>query len=103
MPKLSVIIPCYYNEDNIPVTARELVANEANFPPEVAFEYMFVNDGSGDDTLRRSAPGQAVSGQGARGGAGRQRGLLQRHRGRMAQPPATAWPSSRPTCRTRPN
>ena len=51
MPKLSVIIPCYYNEDNIPITARELVANEANFPPEVSFEYVFVNDGSGDDTL----------------------------------------------------
>ena len=51
MPKLSVIIPCYYNEENIPVTTRELVANEANFPPEVTFEYVFVNDGSGDDTL----------------------------------------------------
>jgi polyisoprenyl-phosphate glycosyltransferase len=51
MPKLSVIIPCYFNEDNIPVTARELVANEANFPPDVTFEYVFVNDGSGDDTL----------------------------------------------------
>ena len=51
MPKLSVIIPCYFNEDNIPVTVRELVANEANFPSEVTFEYVFVNDGSGDDTL----------------------------------------------------
>ena len=51
MPKLSVIIPCYFNEDNIPVTARELVANEVNFPSEVTFEYVFVNDGSGDDTL----------------------------------------------------
>ena len=51
MPKLSVIVPCYFNEDNIPVTVRELVANEVNFPPEVAFEYVFVNDGSGDDTL----------------------------------------------------
>lgn len=51
MPKLSVIIPCYFNEDNIPVTVSELVANEANFPPEVTFEYVFVNDGSGDDTL----------------------------------------------------
>ncbi|MCI1188893.1 glycosyltransferase family 2 protein [Hymenobacter sp. DH14] len=51
MPRLSVIIPCYFNEDNIPVTARELVANEANFPPDVTFEYVFVNDGSGDDTL----------------------------------------------------
>ncbi|ALW87127.1 hypothetical protein AUC43_19830 [Hymenobacter sedentarius] len=51
MPKLSVIVPCYFNEENIPVTARELVANEVNFPPEVTFEYVFVNDGSGDDTL----------------------------------------------------
>jgi dolichol-phosphate mannosyltransferase len=51
MPKLSVIVPCYFNEDNIPVTTRELVANEANFPSDVSFEYVFVNDGSGDDTL----------------------------------------------------
>lgn len=51
MPRLSVIIPCYFNEENIPVTARELVSNEANFPPDVTFEYVFVNDGSGDDTL----------------------------------------------------
>lgn len=51
MPKLSVVIPCYYNEANIPVTVGELVANEANFPPGLAFEYVFVNDGSGDDTL----------------------------------------------------
>ncbi|GAA4029357.1 glycosyltransferase family 2 protein [Hymenobacter glaciei] len=51
MPKLSVIIPCYYNEANIPVTVRELVTNEAQFPAEVSFEYVCVNDGSGDDTL----------------------------------------------------
>lgn len=51
MSKLSVIIPCYYNEANIPVTVGELVANEVNFPAGVAFEYVFVNDGSGDDTL----------------------------------------------------
>ncbi|WP_426060739.1 glycosyltransferase family 2 protein [Hymenobacter sp. B1770] len=51
MPKLSVIIPCYFNEENIPVTTQELVANEVNFPSEVTFEYVFVNDGSGDDTL----------------------------------------------------
>ncbi len=52
MPKLSVIIPCYYNEDNIPVTVRELIANEANFPPGVSFEYVMVNDGSEDGTLQ---------------------------------------------------
>ncbi|MDO7874156.1 glycosyltransferase family 2 protein [Hymenobacter sp. ASUV-10] len=51
MPTLSVIVPCYFNEENIPVTVRELLANEAAFPPEVTVEYVFVNDGSGDDTL----------------------------------------------------
>ncbi len=51
MPTLSVIIPCYFNEANIPVTARELVANEQSFPAGVQFEYVFVNDGSADDTL----------------------------------------------------
>ncbi|SMB89408.1 glycosyl transferase family 2 [Hymenobacter roseosalivarius DSM 11622] len=52
MPKLSVIIPCYFNEENIPITVRELVANEARFPAEVAFEYVLVDDGSRDQTLR---------------------------------------------------
>ena len=52
MPKLSIIIPCYFNEANIPVTTRELIANEALFPPEVSFEYVLVDDGSRDNTLR---------------------------------------------------
>lgn len=60
MPTLSVIVPCYYNEDNIPVTVRELVANETNFPPEVSFEYVFVNDGSGDNTLGALRQAQAA-------------------------------------------
>lgn len=52
MAKLSVIVPCYFNEDNIPITVRELVANEARFPAEVEFEYVFVDDGSRDKTLQ---------------------------------------------------
>jgi glycosyltransferase involved in cell wall biosynthesis len=51
MPKLSIIIPCYYNEENLPVTWPRLVENEAFFPPEVEFEYVFVDDGSKDNTL----------------------------------------------------
>lgn len=51
MPQLSVIVPCYFNEENIPVTVRELVANEHNFPSDLRFEYVFVNDGSTDNTL----------------------------------------------------
>ena len=51
MPKLSIIIPCYYNEQNIPVTAAALLENEKLFPSDVEFEYVMVDDGSGDDTI----------------------------------------------------
>ena len=59
MPRLSIIVPCYYNEENIPVTVRELVANEVSFPPEVSFEYVMVNDGSPDGTLAALRQAQA--------------------------------------------
>ena len=52
MPKLSIIIPCYYNEDNIPVTTAELLENEKLFPQEVEFEYVMVDDGSKDNTIK---------------------------------------------------
>ncbi|TAE83999.1 MAG: glycosyltransferase [Bacteroidetes bacterium] len=51
MPKISIIIPCYYNELNIPVTSKELIANESLFPADVLFEYVMVDDGSKDTTL----------------------------------------------------
>lgn len=51
MPKLSIIIPCYYNERNIPITSKELVENEKLFPADVSFEYVMVDDGSRDRTL----------------------------------------------------
>ncbi len=50
MPKLSILIPCYYSEENIPVTIKELLENEKNFPEEVTFEYVMVDDGSKDNT-----------------------------------------------------
>lgn len=50
MPKLSIIIPCYFNELNIPVTTEKLLANELLFEEEVSFEYVFIDDGSGDNT-----------------------------------------------------
>ncbi|MFO7656106.1 MAG: glycosyltransferase family 2 protein [Bacteroidales bacterium] len=50
MSRLSIIIPCYFNEQNIPVTFRALSANESNFPPEVEIEYIFIDDGSKDNT-----------------------------------------------------
>lgn len=51
MAKISIIIPCYYNEQNIPITFATLLANEANFLPGTFFEYIFIDDGSGDGTL----------------------------------------------------
>lgn len=53
MPKLSIIIPCYYNEDNISATTQELIANELTFPADVTFEYIMVDDGSKDETLSK--------------------------------------------------
>ena len=52
MSKISIVIPCYYNEKNIPITTAALLENEKKFSSEITFEYLFVDDGSGDDTLR---------------------------------------------------
>jgi len=51
MSKLSIIIPCYYNEGNISVTGKELIKNEQLFPKKTDFEYIFVDDGSKDKTF----------------------------------------------------
>lgn len=50
MNKISVIIPCYYNEENIPYTSAALLENEQLFPEDVSFEYIMVDDGSKDGT-----------------------------------------------------
>ncbi len=52
MPKLSIIIPCYFNEENIPVTAQTLIENEQSFDSDVEFEYVLVDDGSKDQTYK---------------------------------------------------
>lgn len=51
MPKISVIVPCYFNELNIPDTTAELINNEKKFPAATSFEYVMVDDGSKDGTL----------------------------------------------------
>ena len=51
MPKLSVIISCYFNEENIPSTVNELMETEKLFPSDVEFEYVMIDDGSKDNTL----------------------------------------------------
>lgn len=51
MPKLSIIIPCYFNEENIPITKERLIKNELLFENDVTFEYVMVDDGSKDNTM----------------------------------------------------
>ena len=50
MTKISIIIPCYYNEANIPSLTLKLLEIESLFPKDTAFEYIFVDDGSKDKT-----------------------------------------------------
>jgi polyisoprenyl-phosphate glycosyltransferase len=53
MPKLSIIIPCYYNGANMPSTSKQLLENEALFSKDTDFEYIMVDDGSKDDTFEQ--------------------------------------------------
>ena len=50
MEKISVIVPCFNEEDSLPFFYEEInkVSNEMN---EVSFEFLFVDDGSKDRTL----------------------------------------------------
>ncbi len=51
MTKLSIIIPCYFNGENLPVTTKELIENEKLFSEPIVFEYIMVDDGSKDNTM----------------------------------------------------
>ncbi|GAX47195.1 glycosyltransferase family 2 protein [Pseudolactococcus reticulitermitis] len=51
MKKLSIIVPCYNEQETIDIYLQEMKQVEANMSLE--FEYLFVNDGSKDDTLLR--------------------------------------------------
>lgn len=53
-PRLvSIVIPVYYNEANIPVTWRALAEALAGLPSSVDWELVFVDDGSGDASWER--------------------------------------------------
>jgi polyisoprenyl-phosphate glycosyltransferase len=50
LPLISVIIPCFKNEANIPVTGKKLIENEALLEGRARFEYILIDDGSPDQT-----------------------------------------------------
>lgn len=50
MNKISIIVPCYNEEKSLPLFYEELNKNINKFE-NVEFEFIFVNDGSNDNTL----------------------------------------------------
>lgn len=51
MTLLSVIIPCFNEEDTIVPYLEEMKQIEAAMTSQLAFEYLFIDDGSTDQTL----------------------------------------------------
>ncbi len=47
-PKLSIIVPVYYNEDTLPRVFETLQGLAEKHGDEILFEFVFVDDGSGD-------------------------------------------------------
>lgn len=50
LKKISIIVPCYNEEQTIPLFYEE-ITKVANTMTNVEFEYLFINDGSKDKTL----------------------------------------------------
>ena len=50
---LSLVIPVYYNEENIPETWKAVEAALDGLPDDVRWEVVFVEDGSGDRSFER--------------------------------------------------
>ncbi|MBO6241594.1 MAG: glycosyltransferase family 2 protein [Butyrivibrio sp.] len=54
MKLLSLIVPCYNEQENIADFYNEVLKNESYFKSnEVEFEFIYVNDGSKDETVSR--------------------------------------------------
>ena len=52
MPKLSIVVPVYYNEESLPLLFGELLKIENNLLEKgMEMELIFVDDGSGDNSL----------------------------------------------------
>jgi len=50
---ISLVIPVYYNEENIPVTWPAVLGTLSNLPGDIDWEVVFVDDGSGDASYAR--------------------------------------------------
>lgn len=52
MEKISVIVPCYNEQDALPLFYEEMEKVRKKDFEDIQFEYIFVNDGSKDETLK---------------------------------------------------
>ncbi len=52
--KISIVTPCYYNGMNLPETYQVVKSDVFDVMPEIDFEWILVDDGSGDDTLAQA-------------------------------------------------
>lgn len=50
MSKISVVVPCYNEQESLPFFWKE-ISKVANSMSDIEFEFLFVNDGSNDGTL----------------------------------------------------
>jgi len=53
--KISIIVPCYNEEESLPIFYEEIISI-AKSMKKVDFEFLFVDDGSRDNTLEVMRP-----------------------------------------------
>lgn len=53
MKKLSIIVPCYNEEETVDLFYQAVEKVKSQLPITIEYEYLFVNDGSKDQTLAR--------------------------------------------------
>lgn len=51
MKKISIVVPCYNEEESLPLFYKEVNKITEKMKDEATFEFLFVNDGSKDKTL----------------------------------------------------
>ena len=51
MKKISIVVPCYNEEESLPLFYEEVNKVTEKMKKKAEFEFVFVNDGSRDKTL----------------------------------------------------
>ena len=61
MKKISVVVPCFNEEESIPLFYEEIRKVATSMQDRCTFEFIFVNDGSKDKTLSILFPTSPVA------------------------------------------